>query len=79
VLPDRKPLDDEDTLTEADAVPAVDTAVISTGAIQAELQEQERRDRAVRRLHLRRRILAWLALVAIAAGVAVALYLGFVR
>jgi PPM family protein phosphatase len=79
VLPDRPSLDDEDTLTEADAVPAVDTAVISTGEIQAELQEKERRDRAVRRRHLRRRILAWLALVAIAAGVAVALYLGFVR
>jgi protein phosphatase len=79
VLPDPSPLDDEDTLTEADAVPAVDTAVISTGEIQAELEAKERRDRAVKRRHLRRRILSWLALIAIAAGIAVALYLRFVR
>ena len=79
VLPDASPLDDEDTLTEADAVPAVDTAVISTGEIQAELEAKERPDRAVRRRHLRRRMLAWLALIAIAAGIAVALYLRFVR
>ena len=71
--------DDEDTLTEADAVPAADTGVISTEEIQAELQAKERRDRAVRRRHLRRRVLAWLALIAIAAGIAVALYLRFVR
>ena len=79
VLPEGSPLDDEDTLTEADAVPVVDTAVISTDEIQAELEEEERRERAVRRRHLRRRILAWLALIAIAAGVAVVLYLRFVR
>jgi protein phosphatase len=79
VLPDRSPLDDEDTLTEADAVPAVDTGVISTGEIQAELQEKEHRERAVRRRHLRRRVLAWLVLVAIAAGIALAVYLRFVR
>jgi serine/threonine protein phosphatase PrpC len=79
VVPDAAPLDDEDTLTEADAVPAVDTAVISTDEIQAELEAKERRDRAVRRRHLRRRILAWLVLIAIAAGIAVALYLRFVR
>ena len=46
--------DDEDTLTEADAVPAVDTAVISAEEIQAELKATERRERAVRRRHLRR-------------------------
>ena len=74
-----EPRDDEDTLTEVDAVPVVDTAVISTDEIQAELDAKERRDRAVRRRHLRRRILAWLALIAIAAGIAVALYLRFVR
>ena len=71
--------DEEDTLTEADAVPVVDTAVISTEEIQAELESKERRERAVRRRHLRRRVLAWLALIAIAAGIAVALYLRFVR
>jgi serine/threonine protein phosphatase PrpC len=71
--------DEEDTLTEADSVPVVDTGVISTDEIQAELKAKERRDRAVRRRHLRRRILAWLALLAILAGIAVALYLRFVR
>jgi serine/threonine protein phosphatase PrpC len=71
--------DEEDTLTEADAVPVVDTAVVSTDEIRAEVAASERRDRAVRRRHLRRRILAWLALVAIVAGVALALYLRFVR
>jgi PPM family protein phosphatase len=71
--------DEEDTLTEADAVPVVDTAVISTEEIQAELEAKERRERALRRRHLRRRVLAWLALIAIAAGIAIALYLRFVR
>ncbi len=69
----------EDTLTEADAVPAVDTAVISTAEIQAELDAKERQDRARRRRQLRRSIVAWLALIAIAAGIALALYLRFLR
>ena len=71
--------DQEDTLTEADAVPAVDTAVISTAEIQAELDAKERQDRARRRRRLRRSIVAWLALIAIAAGIALALYLRFLR
>ena len=71
--------DQEDTLTEADAVPAVDTAVISAAEIQAELDAKERQDRARRRRRLRRSIVAWLALLAIAAGIALALYLRFVR
>jgi protein phosphatase len=71
--------DQEDTLTEADAVPAVDTAVVSTAEIQAELDAKERQDRARRRRRLRRSIVAWLALIAIAAGIALALYLRFVR
>jgi protein phosphatase len=73
------PSDDEATLTEADAVPVVDTAVVSVDEIQADLSAKERQDRAVRRRHLRRRILAWLALLAIAAGIALALYLRFGR
>jgi PPM family protein phosphatase len=73
------PRDEEDTLTEADAVPAVDTAVVSTAEIQAELEAKERQDRAKRRRSLRRRIVAWLALIAIAAGIALALYLRFLR
>jgi PPM family protein phosphatase len=71
--------DDEDTLTESDAVPAVDTAVVSVEEIQTAVKAKERGDRAVRRRHLRRRILAWLVLLAIAAGIALALYLRFVR
>jgi serine/threonine protein phosphatase PrpC len=73
------PRDEEDTLTEADAVPAVDTAVVSTAEIQAELAAKERQDRAKRRRRLRRRIVAWLALIAIVAGIALALYLRFLR
>src|SRR6266516_2406396 len=69
----------EDTITEADAVPAVDTAVVSTAEIQAELEAKERQDRAKRRRSLRRRIVAWLALIAIAAGIALTLYLRFLR
>jgi PPM family protein phosphatase len=71
--------DEEDTLTEADAVPAIDTAVVSTADIQAELEANDRQDRAKRRRRLRRRIVAWLAVIAIAAGIAVALYLRFLR
>ena len=71
--------DEEDTLTEMDAVPAVDTAVVSTAEIQAELEAKDRQDRAKRRRRLRRRIVAWLAVIAIAAGIALVLYLRFLR
>ena len=71
--------EDEDTLTEVDAVPVVDTAVVSVEEIQTELSAKKREDRGVRRRHLRRRVLAWAALIAIAAGIALALYLRFVR
>jgi serine/threonine protein phosphatase PrpC len=64
--------DDEDTLTEADSVPAVDTAVVSVAEIQAE-------DKAIRRRHLRRRIVAWLAILLLLAVVAALVYLRFVR
>jgi serine/threonine protein phosphatase PrpC len=78
VLDSSKP-DDEDTLSEEDAVPVVDTAVISEGDIQAELDAEEKRARKVRRRHLRRRIVAWLAVLLILAAAAVVLYLRFVR
>jgi protein phosphatase len=71
--------DDEDTLTAADAVPVVDTAVVSVEEIQTEVSANEWQDRAVRRRHLRRRVLAWLALIAIAAAIGLALYLRFLR
>ncbi len=71
--------DDEVTLTEVDSVPVVDTGVISTDEIQAELRAKERADRAARRRRLRRRIVAWLVLLLIVAAVALVLYLRFVR
>jgi protein phosphatase len=78
-LPAQMVADDEDTLTEIDAVPVVDTGVIPAEEIQAELAAKERRERAARRRHLRRRILAWLAVLLIAAAVAFVLYLRFFR
>lgn len=63
--------EDEDTLSEVDGVPVVDTAVVPVEEIQAE----ER----VRRRHLRRRVLAWIAILALIAAVALLLYLRFVR
>jgi PPM family protein phosphatase len=71
--------DDEITLTEADSVPVVDTAVIPAEEIQSELRAKERADRAARRRRLRRRIVAWLALLLIVGAVALLLYLRFVR
>jgi PPM family protein phosphatase len=67
-----QPLEDEDTLTEADAVPAVDTAVVSVAEIEAE-------DKAIRRRHRRRRVLAWLAILLLVAAVALLLYSRFLR
>ena len=67
-----QPLEDEDTLTEADAVPAVDTAVVAVAEIQAE-------DKAIRRRHRRRRVLAWIAILLLVAAVALFLYLRFLR
>jgi PPM family protein phosphatase len=55
--------EDEDTLTEADAVPVID----------------DREQRAVRRRHLRRRILAWIVVLLIVAAVGLLLYVRFVR
>jgi protein phosphatase len=78
-LPSRVDPTDEDTLTEADAVPAVDTAVIPAEEIQRELAAKERKKRAARRRHLRRRVAAWLAVLLIVAAIALVLYLRFVR
>jgi len=60
-------------------VPVVDTAVISTETIQAEIAAGERDDRAVRRRHLRRRIFAWLAVLLLVAAAALVIYLRFLR
>ena len=64
--------EDEDTLSEVDAVPAVDTAVVPVAEIQAE-------EKTIRRRHRRRRVLAWLAILLFFAAVAVLLYLRFLR
>jgi PPM family protein phosphatase len=71
--------DDEVTLTEADAVPTVDTMVVPAEEIQTELLAREEEDRATRRRHLRRRIVAWLVLLLLLAAAALVLYLRFLR
>jgi PPM family protein phosphatase len=62
--------DEEDTLTEVDRVPAVDTMVISTDRIRARIADQEEAERAAERRKLRRRLAAWLVLVLFLAAVA---------
>ena len=52
-------VEEEDTLDEVDAVPVVDTQVIPTEEIQKQVDAEEQ----ARRRHLRRRLLAWLALL----------------
>jgi serine/threonine protein phosphatase PrpC len=64
--------EDEDTLSEVDGIPVVDTAVVPVEEIQAE-------DRSTRRRHLRRRVLAWIVVLALIAAVVLLLYLRFVR
>jgi PPM family protein phosphatase len=66
------PVEDEDTLDETHAIPVVDTDVVSVEEIRAE-------GAATRRRHLRRRLLAWLAILLLIAAVAVLVYVGFVR
>jgi serine/threonine protein phosphatase PrpC len=62
----RQKVEDEETLDETDAIPAVDTAVVPTQEIQEELAAEKRG----RRRRLRRRILAWLVLLLFAAAIA---------
>ncbi|HYZ94106.1 MAG TPA: Stp1/IreP family PP2C-type Ser/Thr phosphatase, partial [Actinomycetota bacterium] len=69
-------LADEDTLTEADAVPVVDSTVVPAEQVS---DEDEARERRIRRRHLRRRLVAWLVLLIVVAAVLLALYLRFVR
>jgi protein phosphatase len=71
--------DDEDTLTEADGVTALDTMVVPAEEIQAEVAATQRDERAVRRRHLRRRIVAWLVICLLVAAALLVLYLRFVR
>jgi PPM family protein phosphatase len=60
-----RPVDDEDTLDEADAVPALDTMVVPPGAgMTDELVDEGRRRRR------RRRLTAWLVVLALVAAAA---------
>jgi serine/threonine protein phosphatase PrpC len=59
-------VDEEETLDEVDGVPVVDTAVVPA----AEIQEQVAAEQRARRRHLRRRILAWLALLVFLGAIA---------
>ena len=71
--------DDEVTLTEADAVPTVDTMVVPAEEIQTELLVEEGENGAIRRRHLRGRIVAWLVVLLLLAAAALVLYLRFLR
>jgi PPM family protein phosphatase len=68
---------EEDTLTEADGVPVVDTAVISVHEIDAEAAGQDGEEPTARPRHLRRRVFAWLAVLLIAAAVLLFVVLRF--
>jgi PPM family protein phosphatase len=59
-------VDEEETLDEVDAVPVVDTAVVST----VEIEEQFVAEKRARRRQLRRRLLAWLGLLAFLGAIA---------
>jgi protein phosphatase len=60
--------DDEDTLTELDGVPVVDTGVIPAEEIQAELAAEDARERR------RRRIIAWITIAALVAVMVFGVY-----
>ena len=63
--------EDEDTLTEADRVPTVDTAVVSVDEIAAAYaREQERAPEPRRRRRLLTRVLSFLVVIALLFGVA---------
>jgi protein phosphatase len=65
--------EDEDTLTELDGVPVVDTGVIPVEDIQAELAVEEARERR------RRRVIAWITIVALVVVMALGVYEWLVR
>jgi serine/threonine protein phosphatase PrpC len=70
-------LPDEDTLTEADGVPVIDTAVISVDEIDAEAAAQAGEEPAARPRLLRRRVIAWIVVLLIAAAIALFLIVRF--
>jgi PPM family protein phosphatase len=72
--------DDEDTLTEADHVPVVDTMVVSADEIAAAYaREQETAPPPKRRRSFLRRLFAYLVVVALLAGLALLILWGLSR
>ena len=75
--PDEVEPDEEDTLTEADAIPVVDTMVVSTDEIAAAYEQQEsQKPRKRRRLT---RVLSFLVVVALLVAVAFLILWGLAR
>jgi serine/threonine protein phosphatase PrpC len=75
--PDEVEPDEEDTLTEADAIPVVDTMVVSADEIAAAYEQQEsQKPRKRRRLT---RVLSFLVVVALLVGVAFLILWGLAR
>ena len=75
--PDEVEPDEEDTLTEADAIPVVDTMVVSTDEIAAAYEQQESpKPRKRRRLI---RVLSFLVVVALLVAVAFLILWGLAR
>jgi protein phosphatase len=75
--PDEVEPDEEDTLTEADAVPVVDTMVVSADEIAAAYEQQEsQKPRKRRRLT---RVLSFLVVVALLVAVAFLILWGLAR
>jgi protein phosphatase len=80
VVPAPPQPDDEETLTEADRVPVVDTMVVSADEIAAAYaREQEPAPPPKRRRRFLRRLLAYLVVVALLAGLALLILWGLSR
>jgi PPM family protein phosphatase len=75
--PDEVEPDEEDTLTEADAIPVVDTMVVSADEIAAAYEQQESQKPPKRRRLTR--VLSFLVVVALLVGVAFLILWGLAR
>jgi hypothetical protein len=73
--PDEVEPDEEDTLTEADEVPVVDTMVVSVDEIAAAYDQQEKPRRRGRLT----RVLSFLIVIALLVGVAFLILWGLAR
>jgi protein phosphatase len=75
--PDEVEPDEEDTLTEADAIPVVDTMVVSADELAAAYEQQESQEPQKRRRLTR--VLSFLVVVALLVGVAFLILWGLAR